>query len=450
MASVTAQHHVVYLAHGVGNREDLPIPAHDAFIGAALALIVSFVVLGLAWRTSRFHGDDSGRPLPRWLADIIDSPVTHAVLVTFALLFASWLTLAAFFGKDTLVNPVFGSVYVLLWVGLVPAALVFGPIYRLCNPLRWLHRGICALARIDYRNGLYEYPRRVGLWPAALTLFAFAWLELVDANLSTSLSTILLWFGFLAVFLVAGAMVFGDVWFARADPFEVYSSLVARLSPFGRRTDGVLVIRNPLENLDGMSPLPGLVGTVSVLLGSTAFDAFHGSAKWLSWSQKYTDHLVLVNNLGLIGFCLAVLLSLSLASIATAGLGSLPRRDLPAQFAHSIVPIVVGYVVAHYLSFFVSQGLQTLVELGDPFTRGWTAMTWVSDQFNVYAIYEHPTGLAVTKVVAVVIGHVLGVISAHDRAVRLLPRRHAIVGQLPMLVLMVAYTLTGLWLLFLP
>ena len=82
MASVTAQHHVVYLAHGVGNREDLPIPAHDAFIGAALALIVSFVVLGLAWRTSRFHGDDSGRPLPRWLADIIDSPVTHAVLVS--------------------------------------------------------------------------------------------------------------------------------------------------------------------------------------------------------------------------------------------------------------------------------------------------------------------------------------------------------------------------------
>jgi hypothetical protein len=74
----------------------------------------------------------------------------------------------------------------------------------------------------------------------------------------------------------------------------------------------------------------------------------------------------------------------------------------------------------------------------------------VSDEFNVYAVYEHPTGLAVTKVVAVVIGHVVGVVAAHDRAVRLLPRRHAIVGQLPMLALMVAYTVTGLWLLFLP
>jgi hypothetical protein len=443
-------HDVGYLAHGIGNREDLPIPAHDAFLGAAIALLVSFAALGLAWRTSRFHGDESGRPLPRWLAALVESPATRATLVTLALLFTAWVTVAAFFGRHTAVNPVFGSVYVLLWVGLVPAAIVLGPVYRLCNPLRWLHRGICTLARVDHRTGLYAYPRRLGMWPAAATLFAFAWLELVDANLSVSLSTVRIWFGLLAVVLVGGAMMFGDVWFARADPFEVYSSLVARLSPFGRRSDGVLVVRNPLENLDGMPLTPGLVGTVSVLLGSTGFDAFHGSSRWLSWSQQYSGHPVLLNALGLAGFCLVVLVTLSLASAAVAGLGELSPREMPSQFAHSIVPIVVGYVIAHYLSFFVSQGLQTLVELGDPFTRGWTLMTWVSDRFNVYAIYEHPTGLAVTKVVAVVAGHVLGVVSAHDRAVRLLPRRHAIVGQLPMLVLMVAYTLTGLWLLFLP
>ena len=443
-------HPAIYLAHGVGGREDLPIPAHDAFTGAAVALVVSFVVLGVAWRSSRFRGDDSGRPLPRWLAGFVESRVARGAIVTIALLFAGWLTAAAVFGENTRVNPVFGSVYVLLWVGLVPAALLFGPVYRLCNPLRWIHRGICAAARVDHRVGLAEYPRRLGLWPAALTLFGFVWLELVDTNISTSLPDIRIWFGLAGVVLVGGAMLFGDVWFARADPFEVYSSLVARLSPFGRRTDNLLVVRNPLENLDGLTPLPGLVGVVSVLLGSTAFDAFHSSAKWLSWSQDYSTHSVLVNSLGLLGFCAAVMVSLSLASMATAVVGQLARRDLPSQFAHSIMPIVVGYIVAHYLSFFVSQGLQTLVQLGDPFTRGWTLTTWVSDNINVYAIYEHPTGLAVTKVVAVVVGHVLGVVAAHDRAVRLLPRRHAVVGQLPMLALMVAYTLTGLWLLFLP
>jgi hypothetical protein len=453
VAAALDRQHAIYLAHGVGNREDLPIPAHTAFVGAALALVVSFVVLGLAWRSSRFHGDDSGLPLPGWLASIVESRLTRGALVTLALIFAGWVTAAAVFGKQTLVNPVFGTVYVLLWVGLVPAAILFGPVYRLCNPLRWLHRGICAAARVDHEVGLIEYPRRLGLWPGAVTLFGFAWLELVDVNVSTSLSGIRIWFGLLGAVLVGGAMLFGDIWFARADPFEVYSSLVARLSPFGRRSDGVLVVRNPLENLDGLTPLPGLVGVVSTLLGSTAFDAFHSSAKWLSWSQDFSTHFVLVNSLGLIGFCVAVLVSLSLASMATAGLGQLRDRgvgDMPSQFAHSVVPIVVGYIVAHYLSFFVSQGLQTLVELGDPFTRGWTLMTWVSDNVNVYAIYEHPTGLAVTKVVAVVIGHVVAVVAAHDRAVRLLPRRHAIVGQLPMLVLMVAYTLTGLWLLFLP
>jgi hypothetical protein len=443
-------HHAIYLAHGVGGREDLPIPAHDAFAGAAVALVVSFVVLGVAWRSSRFRGDDSGRPLPRWLTGFVESRVARAAIVALALLFAGWLTAAAIFGENNRVNPVFGSVYVLLWVGLVPAAILFGPVYRLCNPLRWIHRGICVAARVDHRVGLAEYPRRLGLWPAALTLFGFVWLELVDPNISTSLPDIRIWFGLAGVVLVGGAMLFGDVWFARADPFEVYSSLVARLSPFGRRTDGVLVVRNPLENLDGLTPLPGLVGVVSVLLGSTAFDAFHSSAKWLSWSQDYSTHFVLVNSLGLLGFCAAVLVSLSLASMATAVIGQLARRDLPSQFAHSIMPIVVGYIVAHYLSFFVSQGLQTLVQLGDPFTRGWTLTTWVSDNVNVYAIYEHPTGLAVTKVVAVVVGHVLGVVAAHDRAVRLLPRRHAVIGQLPMLALMVAYTLTGLWLLFLP
>ena len=100
------------------------------------------------------------------------------------------------------------------------------------------------------------------------------------------------------------------------------------------------------------------------------------------------------------------------------------------------MPIVVGYIVAHYLSFFVSVGLQTLAQIGDPLGRGWTLTNWVT-HIDKYAIYEIPTGLAVIKVVAVITGHILGAISAHDRCVRLLPRRHAIVGQLPMLVLMV-------------
>lgn len=434
-------------AHGVGGLSDLPVPAHYAYLAAAMALVASFAVLALAWREPRFQGDASGRPLPAWLAGLVESRAVRGTLVTATLLFTAWIVFAAVFGADTVVNPTFGVVYVWLWVGLVPASLLFGPIYRLCNPLRWIHRGVCRLAGTDYRAGLVAYPERVGLWPGAVTLLAFAWLELVDPNLTVNLTALTIWFGLLTAILVGGAMVFGDVWFARADPFEVYASLVARLSPFGRRTDGVLVVRNPLENLDGIAARAGLVGVVAVLFGSTGFDSYKESTRWLSFSQNYPGHTTALNTVALVSFCLVVLGTFALASWATNALGEMRVANLPNLLAHSVVPIIVGYVVAHYLSFFVSQGLATLAQVGDPLTRGWTLTRWAED-VNKYAIYEHPTALAATKVAAVVIGHVLGVVSAHDRAIKLLPRRHALVGQLPMLVLMVAYTLTGLWLLF--
>ena len=123
------------------------------------------------------------------------------------------------------------------------------------------------------------------------------------------------------------------------------------------------------------------------------------------------------------------------------------RGALPDLFAHSVVPIVVGYVVAHYLSYFVEVGQQTLVLLSDPMSNG-SNLLGTADWSVNYWISEHPTFLAVTKVLAVVTGHVLGVIAAHDRAIKLLPRRHQLTGQLPLLVVMVFYTITGLYLLF--
>ncbi len=123
------------------------------------------------------------------------------------------------------------------------------------------------------------------------------------------------------------------------------------------------------------------------------------------------------------------------------------RRALPMLFAHSVVPIIVGYIIAHYLSYWVEYGQQTLIQASDPLSNGsdllgtgsWTPNYWLSN---------HPTLLANTKVAAVVLGHVLGVVAAHDRAIKLLPRRHQLTGQLPLLFVMVAFTAGGLYLLF--
>jgi hypothetical protein len=112
-----------------------------------------------------------------------------------------------------------------------------------------------------------------------------------------------------------------------------------------------------------------------------------------------------------------------------------------------VVPIIVGYIVAHYLTYFVEYGQQTVIQLSDPFTRGDDYLGTADLQVN-YWLSMHPTFLAVTKVLAVALGHVVGVVAAHDRAVKLLPRRHQLTGQLPLLLAMVGFTVGGLYLLF--
>ena len=104
-------------------------------------------------------------------------------------------------------------------------------------------------------------------------------------------------------------------------------------------------------------------------------------------------------------------------------------------------------MVAHYLTFFVESGQQTLIQLSDPMATGANLLGTANWQVS-YWLSLHPGFLAVTKVLAVVTGHVLGVIAAHDRAVALLPRRHQLTGQLPLLFVMVFYTVGGLYLLF--
>ena len=433
-------------AHGLGGAKDLPIPAELAMAGAAAALAVSFIVLALAWRSPRFDAARRGHRLPARPAALVNSTALAAVLRGLGLAFFGYVGWAAVAGPDLLTNPTFGVVYVLLWVGLVPLSLLFGPVYRAVSPLRTIHLLLTRLTGGRPEDGVLALPRWVGYWPAALGLLAFVWLELVFPG-STYLSPVRLWFaGYIAV-VVVGAAVFGDQWFEHADPFEVYSTLVGQLSVFGRTADGTLVLRSPLGNLDGVHPRPGLVAVVAVLFGSTAFDSFKDSTEWLKFTQSSTLSTTWLDLAALLVFCTVVGLTFAVATMATGVGDGAGRRTLPDRFAHSVVPIIVGYIVAHYLRYFVEVGQQTLIQLSDPLSTG-ANLLGTADWSVSYWLSGHPRFLAVVKVLAVVTGHVLGVIAAHDRAVRLLPKRHQLTGQLPLLLVMVFYTVTGLYLLF--
>ncbi|CAB4912591.1 unannotated protein [freshwater metagenome] len=432
-------------AHGLGGAKDLPIPSELAIAGAVAALVISFTVLAVAWREPRYDAATSGRPAPAWLDRLVSSRALAVSARVLGLAFFLYVGAAAVFGKDSLINPFLGTFYVLLWVGLVPASLLFGKFFKAVSPARTIAMLFARISGVPEGQGLYAYPARLGYWPAAAGLFAFVWLELVYPG-STDVGPVRLWVAAYLGIMLIGSAVWGTTFLARADPFEVYSSLVAKLSVWGRR-DGVLVIRSPLANLDTLVARPGLVAVVGVLFGSTAFDSFRESTPWLKLVQSMSASRVLPDTLALVCFSVGVALVLTLATMATGVTSETPRRALPDLFAHSVVPIIVGYIVAHYLTYFFEYGQQTLIQLSDPFSRGDDYLGTADLQIN-YWLSMHPTFLAVTKVVAVALGHVVGVVAAHDRAIKLLPRRHQLTGQLPLLVAMVGFTVGGLYLLF--
>ena len=432
-------------AHGLGGAKDLPIPSELAIAGAVAALVISFTVLAIAWREPRYDAATSGRPAPAWLDRLVSSRALAVAGRVFGMVVFLYVGAAAVFGKDSLINPFLGTFYVLLWVGLVPASLLLGPFFRAVSPARTISMLFARISGVPEGEGLRAYPERLGYWPAALGLFSFVWLELVYPN-ATDVGPVRLWCAAYLGIMLIGSAVWGTTFLARADPFEVYSSLVGKLSIWGRR-EGRLVVRSPLANLDTVVARPGLVAVVGVLFGSTAFDSFRESTPWLKLVQSMSGSRMLPDTLALVAFSAGVAIILTIATMATGVTSDTPRRALPDLFAHSVVPIVVGYVVAHYLTYFVEYGQRTLIDLSDPFSRGDDYLGTADLQIN-YWLSAHPTFLAVTKVLAVALGHVVGVVAAHDRAIRLLPRRHQLTGQLPLLLAMVAFTVGGLYLLF--
>ena len=431
------------LAHGIGGRSDLPLPFEYAVVGAGLALVVSFLALGLLWPSPRIDGGTAGRPLPAPLARFAGSAVPRWLLGGFGLALSALTLLAAFGGPDDTRNALPFVVYVLVWVGLVPASLLLGPsTWANLSPWRTLHEIACRAVRLDPTEGVRPLPARLGWWPAAAGLTAFVWMELV-APWGTDVGALrLVVVAYAAVQLLAG-FVYGSRWFDGGDLLQVWSHLFGRMSPFGRRDDGTAVVRSPLAGLDQLRPVPGLTATVVVMLGSTAFDSVREHPAFVGWAQSGPVPRVPASTLAMAAVLAVVGLAFWAASALAGRLGQGRSRGVPSAFAPSLVPIAIGYVVAHYYSFAVVEGQNAVIRLSDPLGTGAGLAGRAAD-----ATLIAPGTVATVQLAAIVTGHVLGVVLAHDRAVRLFPRGRAVAGQLPLLVLMVGYTVGGLLLLF--
>jgi len=431
--------------HGIASRGDLPLPFSFVVVGAVLALVISFAILILAWGQPRFERV-GGRPMPG-LTAVVDHPIVRLIARGLVLATYAWAALAMMAGQDLLTNPIFGFVYVWMWVGLVPISLLLGQFWRATNPLRTIHRGLCALARVDPEQGLVTLPSRVGVWPAAVGLFGFGWLELVQPD-RTTLPVLRLWALAWLVILVLGAIVFGQRWIGAADPFEAYASTLAQVSIW-RRVGDQLRLVNPLAGLNAWHAPPGATAVVAALLGSTAFDSLTNTSWWIRAVQSSTVPTVVWATGGLLIMIIIVFVSFSLAAAWMGRYGNRPAAEYPRLMVGSLLPIVLGYVVAHYATLLIVEGQRTAINFSDPLGRGWNVFGSAEMGVNS-AIFNHPTAISLVQLGAIVGGHVFGIVCAHEKAVALLPPDRAVRGQLPLLLVMIGYTCAGLLLLFSP
>jgi hypothetical protein len=330
--------------------------------------------------------------------------------------------------------------YIVFWVGLVPASLLLGPVWRVLNPLRLLQAGIAGLLRISPEVGVVGLPGWVGYWPAAVSLAVFAWFELVFPARAEPLSVAVFLLVYGGLQLVAGVL-FGRRWFDRGDGFEVYSTLIGALAPFGRRADGRLVLRNPLDGLAAVPLGPGLVGVVVALLGSTAYDGL-SRTQW--WNTLVPPGTVTATTGLVVAFVLVgVVFGLGTFTVASTGART---GTGPVAFAPTLAPIAAGYAIAHYFSLLVFDGQQAVILASDPMGAGADLIGTAGRSIDYTVLGT--TAIAVVQLGAIVIGHLLAAISAHDQAHRLFPARVALRTQYPMLAAMVALTVGAVSLVF--
>jgi hypothetical protein len=434
------------------------VPTWLFYWGAAVVLVVSFVLLGVLWRTPLLGARERGRSLPPALSRVVLGPGRIAAQALSVALFVLVWVSAVFGDTDPFRNLAPTWIYVVFWLGLPALTVAFGYVWRGLSPWRALADAFVWLRELGGSEAepLSEYPARLGRWPAAVALLAFVAMELAysDPASPRALAFAIALYTYVALF---GMAVFGrDTWEARGEGFAVMYRYLSLIAPF-HVVDGRIRLRWPLTGLAGGERVPGSVAFVAVMLGSVLFDGYSRTTTWQDLASRVespyvVEHptvgelLVTVLSVGgLLTGVLLVALAYEAACAAARWTVNAPR-SLTGDFLRSLVPIAFVYMVAHYFTLFVLQGQFAIPLLSDPLGRGWNLFgtSHVTPDLTVIT----PNTTWYVQVGALVAGHVAGLAVAHDRAITIFPaRRDALRSQYALLALMVLYTVGGLWVL---
>jgi hypothetical protein len=478
-------------AHGLGQGYDLPIPLWLFLYGAAAAVLVSFVPVSLLADKGRV-GKEGPYGYPRF--DLLKFPTLRAALTNRPLLLGLRLLSVALF-LLVILSGLFGQqnpssnfaptfVWITWWVGFSFFTAFVGNLWPLVNPWKILFEWAEAFVRrLDPKSSLelgISYPAVLGVWPAVLLYTAFVWLEVTFEG--SAEPKYLAFFALVyACITWSGMVVFGKgAWLKGGEAFSVFFGLLARFAPTEVRVkrvelceacgicesvegecvncyeclakvppeDRELNLRPPAVGLGRPDQVPegGAVFVVLVLAGVT-YDGLVVTPLWL----RLQDLVPVSETLGLVAvpllFLAVYLVFVKLSQLLGRGTGRLGR--FAAAYVYSLVPIAIAYQVAHYFTVFLAQGQRIVHLVSDPFGWGWNLLGTAGYGLNATIVQADVVWYS--QVALIVAGHIIAVYLAHLIALRLLqdPRR-VLKSQLPMLALMVLYTVFSLWILSQP
>jgi hypothetical protein len=446
------------LAHGLVGKQDLPIPRWLFAWAAALVLVVSFVALAVLWPRPRLEAVQERAVLKVPAA----LEVLCGVLGVAAFVVVVWAGYAG--SQSATANLAPTVIYVIFWVAIPFATLLLGDIFAAFNPWRATARGVGWLYARARRGAEppapMAYPVWLGRWPAALGILAFAWVELVYVNKDdpSQLATMALLYA--AVQLVGMSLYGVEAWSRNADAFGLYFRLFSMLSPLHWRAR-TLFVRPPLSGAPALDAGPGTVALLCTMIGTVSFDGLSQGSLWTGQGGIAPHLQQRFINLGFSGevaleitFTIGLLTMVGLISglyrLGVLGMHSIGHAgdttELSRRFVHSLIPIAMAYVVAHYFSLLMYQGQAMAYLVSDPLGHGsnlfGTATTTID--YNLVGA----NGVWYVQALALVLGHAAGLTLAHDRALVVYDRpRDATRSQYWMLAVMVAFTSLGLWLL---
>lgn len=450
--------------HGFGQRYDLPISLALYLYAAGAVVVISFVLVVL------FAGEQVGeraiqyprRAVP-WLLPLARSewPRIAGGVVGVAGLLA--IVVCGFFGSSTAYyNPAEYLTWIYFWAATVIVSGLVGNLWYLLNPWAAIYDVIGRFARVQHVRSLPA----VGVWPAVVFYLAFACLELTSGMASRPMAVAIAAVAY-SLITLAGMLLFGrDAWLDHCEAFTVLFGIVGRFGPIEAERDETgkataVYVRPWGVGLLKASPAGwDRVVFVILMLSTLAFDGIIATNTWQDftialepvWLPMGQFGFFFIRTLGLLLLTVAFLLVFTAFMEAVIYFGQ-RRVDLQSTlsaFALTFVPIALVYNAAHNYSYVVVQSQALWPLLNDPLAKGWHLLPAIASYRPSFALAQAST-VWYAQVVLIVLGHITAVYLSHLRAgERFRTAQRALLSQYPMLLLMVMYTMTSLWILAQP